>query len=189
MARTISENDLRWFAARLSIAVEDIRRSGGMSVNEMKQALRAIPGAEGLTLAYAANGNQLVTIAGRSVEVSPTASNEEIALAFREPAMSTPNVTALPVVAFATQPGTAPMTTPAPGSFAASIKAMMDEARAGVAKARSDGIAAVGEAVGKLNDAKTATAHVAGKMVQTIHDEAASVLAELGQVSNDLGLD
>jgi len=81
------------------------------------------------------------------------------------------------------------MTTPAPGSFAASIKAMMDEARAGVAKARSDGIAAVGEAVGKLNDAKTATAHVAGKMVQTIHDEAASVLAELGQVSNDLGLD
>jgi len=189
MARTISENDLRWFAARLSIAVEDIRRSGGMSVNEMKQALRAIPGAEGLTLAYAANGNQLVTIAGRTVEVAPTASNEEIALAFREPVMSTPNVTALPVVAFATQPGTAPMTTPAPGSFAASIKAMMDEARAGVAKARSDGIAAVGEAVGKLNDAKTATAHVAGKMVQTIHDEAASVLAELGQVSNDLGLD
>jgi hypothetical protein len=49
------------------------------------------------------------------------------------------------------------MSTPIPGSFAASMRAMMDEARAGVAQARADGVAKVGEAVSKLNDAKVAT--------------------------------
>src|SRR5579859_3969573 len=71
-------------------------------------------------------------------------------------------------------------------SFAASLKAMMDEARAGVQQAREEGLAKVGEAVGKLHEAKAATAKVAGTMVKTIEDEAAAVLAELGQISNDL---
>lgn len=79
------------------------------------------------------------------------------------------------------------MSAPAPGSFAASIRAMMDEARAGVAKAREDGIAKVGEAVGKLNEAKVATVNVAGSMAKTIEDEAAAVMSELGQISNSLG--
>lgn len=186
--RSISENDLRWFAARLSIAIEETKRFGGMSVHELRQALKHVPGAESLTMAIAHNGNALVTIDGRTVEVSPTASNEEIALAFREPAMSTPNVTVtpIPIVTYSTR--TEPMSTPAaPGSFAAGIRAMMDEARAGVAQARSDGLAKVSEAVGKLNDAKVATAHVAGTMAKTIEDEAADVLRELGQISNDLG--
>ncbi len=86
------------------------------------------------------------------------------------------------------QPKATTMTAPAPGSFAASLKAMMDEARAGVAQARADGLATVQTAVGKLADAKTATLHVAGTMAKTIEDEASSVLAELGQISNDLGL-
>lgn len=193
----ISDNDFRWFAARLSIAVEDIRRSGGMSVNEMKQALRDIPGAEGLTVSYAPSGNQLITIAGRTVEVAPTASNAEIALAFREPAMSTPNVTvtATPIPAVTltppapTQPQSKSMTTPAPGSFAASLKALLDEGRAGVEQAKADGHAKVRDALGKMHEAKTAVAHVTNNMAQTIHDEAHSVLSELGQISNDLGLD
>lgn len=79
-----------------------------------------------------------------------------------------------------------PMTTPAPGSFAASIRTMMDEARAGVAKAREDGLAKVGEAVSTLNGAKVAIAKVSDQMASTIADEAASVMSELGQISNDL---
>ena len=79
------------------------------------------------------------------------------------------------------------MSAPAPGSFAASIKAMMDEARAGVTKAREDGLAKVGDAVGKLNEAKVATVAVAGSMAKAIEDEAAEVMSELGQISNDLG--
>lgn len=78
------------------------------------------------------------------------------------------------------------MTTPAPGSFAASIRAMMDEARAGVAQARADGLAKVGDAVGKLTDAKVSIAKVSASMATTIEEEAASVLSELGQISNDL---
>lgn len=190
--RTLSENEMRWFAARLLIAIEDTKRFGAMSVHDMRQALRAVPGAESLTMSYTYDGNALVTIAGRTVEVSPSASHAEIELAFREPAMSTPNVTVTPLpepVAYvAASTRTAPMTNPAPGSFAAGIRAMMDEARAGVAQARADGLAKVGEAVNKLNDAKVATAHVTGTMAKTIEDEAADVLAELGQISNDLGI-
>lgn len=173
---------MRWFAARLSIAIEDVRRFGGMSVHELKEYLRDVPGVESLTMGYAPNGNLLVTIAGRTVEVSPTTSNAEIAISFREPTMSTP----LPTVAFSIR--TEPMSTPtAPGSFAASLKAMMDEARAGIAQARADGAAKVGDAVSKLNEAKTATLHVAGTIASTIEDEAADVMRELGQISNDLG--
>jgi hypothetical protein len=155
---------------------------------------QAIPGAESLTIAYCGDGNELVTIAGRTVAVRPGASIAEIELAFREPAMNTPNVTVtpLPAVAYEAQPidstRTATMTNPAPGGFAAGIRAMMDEARAGVAQARADGLAKVGEAVQALNEAKTATAHVADKMAGAIHSEAADVMAELGQISNDLGM-
>lgn len=184
--REVTDNDLRWFAARLLIAMHDVKRNGGMSVHELKAALADVPGVESLTLANAPNGNQLVTIAGRTVEVSPTASNAEIALAFREPAMSTPNVTVTPLPQVTYR--TAPMSTPAaPGSFAASIKAMMDEARAGVVQARTDGLAVVGAAVSKLGDAKAAVTHVTSTMAATIESEAADVMAELGQISNDLG--
>jgi hypothetical protein len=189
MMRQLGENDLRWFAARLLIAIEDTRKFGGMSVHELKQALRDVPGAESLTLGYAPNGDELVTIAGRTVSVRPGASNAEIALAFREPATSTPNVTVtpLPPIAYAPAPTrTITMSTPTKGSFAAGLKAMMDEARAGIQQARADGVAKVGEAVGKLNDAKVATTKVAANIVSTIESEAADVMAELGQISNDL---
>lgn len=182
----ISENDMRWFAARLSIAIHDVKRFGGMSVHELKQALKDVPGVEGLTMGYAPNGDELVTIAGRTVTVSPSTSNADIAAAFLSPA---PTSTPIPPMAPINQTQGKPMTTtPAPaGSFAAGIRAMMDEARAGVAKARADGLATVGAAVGKLNEAKDATAHVAGSMAASIESEAADVMAELGQISNDLG--
>lgn len=93
----------------------------------------------------------------------------------------------LDLAPFPPQPKGKPMSTPAPGSFAASIRAMMDEARDGVARARADGLTQVRDAVGKLHEAKDATIHVAGQMAATIEDEAASVMSELGQISNDLG--
>ena len=78
----------------------------------------------------------------------------------------------------------APATTPSPGGFVASIRAMMDEARAGLTQARTDGLAKVGDAVSKLVEAKVAVTQVSASMARTIEDEAASVLAELGQISN-----
>jgi hypothetical protein len=78
----------------------------------------------------------------------------------------------------------APVAKPSPGGFVASIRAMMDEARAGLTQARTDGLAKVGDAVAKLGEAKTAVTQVSASMAKTIEDEAASVLAELGQISN-----
>lgn len=96
--------------------------------------------------------------------------------------------TPIPPVAYAPAQAREAKVTAAPGSFSASIKAMMDEARAGVAKAREDGLAVVKDAVGKLDDAKVATAKVSAHMADTIKSEASDILAELGQISNDLGV-
>lgn len=140
------------------------------------------------------NGKQVIRINGASAIVGPFASDNEVEAGIRS-ALDIPAPVAEPAIASAvastplpavnlTEPK--PMTAPS-GSFAASIRAMMDEARAGVAQARSEGLAKVGEAVSKLNEAKAATGLVAGRMAKTIEDEAASVLSELGQISNDLG--
>lgn len=93
-------------------------------------------------------------------------------------------VTPLPTVTYRT---TASMSTPAPGSFAASLRAIVDEARADIAQARTDGAAKVHDAVGKMKEAAVATAHVSATISKTMEDEAADVMAELGQISNDLG--
>jgi hypothetical protein len=92
----------------------------------------------------------------------------------------TPAKTPLPNVEIAN----ADVPKPAPGGFAASIRAMMDEARADLAKAREDGVSKVKEAVGKLTEAKAAVVQVSGSIAKTIEDEAASVMAEIGQISN-----
>jgi hypothetical protein len=169
-----------------------------MSIDDLKTRLRDIPGIEHLTMQNLL-GRQIFGWNGLMAGVDPSATDQDIEDAIRNTAakadrpdeliastikqMLTPSSATLPTVNL-TEPKA--MTTPAPGSFAASIRAMMDEARAGVAQARTDGLAKVGEAVGKLNDAKVATTKVASTMAQTIEDEAASVLSELGQISNDL---
>lgn len=71
------------------------------------------------------------------------------------------------------------------GSFAASLRVMADEAKAGIEQARADGRAQVAEAVARLNYAKAATARIAGTMARTILDEADAVMSDLGQVSNN----
>lgn len=162
-----------------------------MSIAELKSRLRDVPGIEGLNM-QTLLGRQVFGFDGKIAAVDPSATVQEIEDAIRNAASihtSSPPIapisTPLPTVNL-TEPQS--MTTPAPGSFAASIRAMMDEARAGVVQARADGLAQVKEAVGQLNDAKTATTKVSGTMAQTIKDEAASVLSELGQISNDLGV-
>lgn len=92
----------------------------------------------------------------------------------------------LPVVDLAPAKEEKPMTA-APGSFAANLRSIMDEARAGVAQAREEGLGKVKDAVGKLGEARAAVTHVSTSMAKTIEDEAAAVMAELGQISNDLG--
>jgi hypothetical protein len=63
---------------------------------------------------------------------------------------------------------------------------MMDEARASLEQARSDGTTQVKKAVEKLAMAKESVGKVSGQIAKTISDEADDVMAELGQISNDL---
>jgi hypothetical protein len=148
-----------------------------MSLFDLKSRMADIPGIEGLTMQLA-NGRQVFTIGEHVASTTAFASDAEIETAIRD-ALRLPSVALIP-----DKPKDAPMSTPAPGSFAASIRAMMDEARAGVAQARTDGLAKVGAAIAKLDEAKVQTARVAEGMARAIADEADAALAELGQISN-----
>ncbi len=88
----LSQSDLDWFAARLSIAVYDTNReTPEMSVYELKEALKDITGIDTLTIQSASNGNQVLTIGDRTLEVSPAASHDEIRLALQNPVIRTEN--------------------------------------------------------------------------------------------------
>lgn len=62
-----------------------------MSVLELKAAFKGIEGAEHLTVSYAPNGNQLIQIGDKTLEVGPMASNAEIAAALNNPFIRTEN--------------------------------------------------------------------------------------------------
>lgn len=157
------------------------------NLRALKFALADIDGIETLTQANV--GGRMVfgfgvSAASTTIGVDPAATDDQIIAAIRKAAEAKQPVPA--ATAPAPQPKDTTMSTPAPGGFAASLRAMMDEARAGVAKARSDGLAQVQTAVGKLAEAKDATVKVAGATAKMIEDEAAATMAELGQISNDL---
>jgi hypothetical protein len=161
-----------------------------MSVADLKARLADVPGIETLTQQLL-GGRQVFGFDGLIAAVDPLATDQEIEDAIRDTAArkaayQAKAATPLPPVGLMPAPTTEtkPMSTPAPGSFAASLRAMMDEARAGVEQARTDGLAKVKDAVGKLGEAKVAVSQVTGSMARTIEDEAASVMAELGQISN-----
>jgi len=49
-----------------------------MSVQDLKEALRDIPGSHDLTIGYAGNGNQIIHVGDRTIEVGPMAGIDEI---------------------------------------------------------------------------------------------------------------
>lgn len=165
-----------------------------MNIHDLKIRMADVPGIETLTMTLI-GGRQVFGFDGLIAAVDPEASDQDIEAAIRATAdlakfgrapAEKQTATLLPTINLEPRKAET-MTAPKPGSFAASIRAMMDEARQGVAQARADGLAKVGEAVGQLNEAKVAIGHVAGQMAATIESEAADVLAELGQISNSLG--
>ena len=88
----LSAIDLYWLERRLEIATEEVRRiTPDMSADELRDALKDMPGSEGLTIGYAPNGNQIVTMDGKTIEVGPMASNGEILTALQNPFVPTRN--------------------------------------------------------------------------------------------------
>lgn len=149
-----------------------------MSIQDLKSRLADVPGIQNLTLTNI-GGRACFQFNGKIAAVDPMASDQEIEDAIRNAAAMTAEPVSAPE-----QPRAPVMTNPAPGGFAAGLKAILDNAKAGVAKAQSDGIAKVNAAASKLNEAAAHTAAVTDNMAQTIQEQADAVLAELGQISN-----
>ena len=157
--RGLSTNDLDWFAARLSLAVYDTNReSPEMSIYELRQALRDIPGIETLTVEHRLFCT-LLHIDGRTLQVSPGASNEEIRLALQNPFVRTENTKMS-------------ITNIKPGEVKGLLQKVRDRQAASLAKVAS--LAAKSEEVAAKMDAVTSTAD----------KELDTALAELGQFSN-----
>lgn len=62
-----------------------------MGVQDLKESLSDIPGVTNLTVTYAPNGNQILHVGDKQIEVSPMASNEEIRAALQHPTIPTRN--------------------------------------------------------------------------------------------------
>lgn len=151
-------NDLDWFAARLSIAVYDTNRTTPeMSFRELKTRFPELTG-----LSYAANGNQILHTADRTLEVGPMASDDEIGVALQNPFVRTENTKIMSITG-ATH-------------LADSIKAKIQAAKDRMAQATTNTDAALT----KLNTA----ADAADQVSSSIAKEADDLMAQIGQFSN-----
>lgn len=162
----------------------------------IKVKLRDVPGIE--QLAFTEVGDRLVAaFNGVTTSTAHNASEDQMMAAIRNAAslrvamLRAPNTTApelspqpLPSPTAPAAPETKPMSAPAPGGFAAGLKAILDEAKAGVVQAQANGTAKVKEAAQRLNQAAVQTIAVADTMAQQIDDQTHAVLSELGQISN-----
>lgn len=165
-----------------------------IDLEAIKAALADIPGIGTLTQATVGGRMVLgfgVSPASFTVGIDPASTADQIIAKLRQVYAARGESAPQPAPAAQMeqpplQPKAITVSVTTPGGFAASLKALVDEARAGLAQVRADGTAQVQGAVNRLHDAKDATKKVTGNMVKMIEDETASVLAELGQISNDL---
>src|SRR5579859_214218 len=162
-----------------------------MNLAALKLKLSDIPGSDALSMQIIA-GRQHYSINGKLVTLDAGASDAEAEDAIRQ-ALANPGVHLLPESMIAATPPavqtadsasllpraslqaaqeTKTMSTPSPGGFAASLKAMMDEARAGLDQAQASGRARVKEAVGKLQQTATATVNASESVAKVIEDTA-----------------
>ena len=160
----LSQNDLDWFAARLSIAVHDTNREfRALSVQDLKEKLRDIPGIENLSMFYRA-GRQMFALNGYVAETDPNATVAEIESAIRTALL-------LPKLELMKQ---MPITDA--GKLASDIKSRIQAAKDRIASVSSNTEAALA----KLNDA----ANTGDQIAKQIDAEASDLLAQIGQFSN-----
>lgn len=156
----MDQQHLDWFAARLSIAVYDVNRiTPEMSVLELRAAFKGIEGSESLTMSYAPNGNQLIHIGDKTLEVGPMASNDEIAVALQNPFIRTEN-TKMSITGI--RPG--------------DVKGILQKVR----DRQAGSLAKVGELATKSEEVAQAMDGVTSAGIRELDD----TLAELGQFSN-----
>lgn len=155
----VTQRDLDWLAARLSIAVYDVNRiNPEMSVLELKAVFPEID-----AVSYAANGNQLIHVGDRTLEVGPMASNDEIRTALQNPFVKTEN-TRMTVTGYQ------------PGAIRAALEAAKKQAQDELAVA----MGTLSEAQSKAAEVPAAIKAVAGQ----IKREAEDALQEFAQFTN-----
>lgn len=163
-----------------------------IDLESLKARLSNLPGLSALSVTNI-GGRMVFGFNGLIAAIDPRSSIDDAERAIRKvyanPPAPPPNPiqiqTPMPAPP-TTQPQGKSMSTPAPGSFSASLKAMLEEAKAGLAQAQNDGRARVGAAVSKLAEAKVATTKVAEGMASQIEDAASAALSDLGQISNEI---
>ena len=133
-----------------------------MSISDLREALSDIPGARDLTLGYGADGNQVVTIGDRSVEVGPMASNEEI-----RDALQSPSVTEKPLMTISGYE---------PGSIREKLSALKEKGRQ-----RRDAALAKLDDAGKKHEAVSEEIE---KIAAQIEKEADDALQEFASFTN-----
>lgn len=134
-----------------------------MSVLELKAAFKGIEGSEHLTVSYAPNGNQLIHIGDKTLEVGPMASNAEIAAALTNPFIRTEN-TKMSISGYE------------PGAIRDKLNALKVKG-----KQRRD------EAIAKLDDAgkkHEAVSEEIERVASQIEKEADAAIAEFSEFTN-----
>lgn len=163
------------YAQDLSKAIHRLSRETRMSAYELSEAMRGVPGAEGLTVRYQPNGDQHVTMAGRTIEVGPMASNEEIIAALMSP-LPTPSAatsallaSSLDIVESTPVPGAKPMSITGlqSGAFAGKLADMRQK----IADAQNQGLAKIdGAQVAAAAKVDAAIAGVTAKVDKEVED-------------------
>lgn len=134
-----------------------------MSAYELREALRGTPGAETITIRTAENGNQIVTMAGKTFEFWPMATNDEISAALANPFIRTGD-TNMSITGF--QPG--------------AVRAAIEAAQQGARDRQAQAMAKLAAAGVKAAGVADAIDQVSAQMEQ----EADDALAELAQFTN-----
>ena len=134
-----------------------------MSVLELRAALKGIEGTEYLTVSYAPNGNQLIHIGDKTLEVGPMASNAEIAAALTNPFIRTEN-TKMSISGY--EPG--------------AIRARLNALKTHSAERRSAALSKLDDA-GKKHEAVSEEIEV---IAQKLEKEADDALQEFAEFSN-----
>jgi DNA anti-recombination protein RmuC len=134
-----------------------------MSVLELKAAFKGIEGSEHLTVSYAPNGNQLIHIGDKTLEVGPMASNAEIEAALQNPFIRTEN-TKMSISGYE------------PGAIRAKLDALKKQGK----DRRDQAIAKLDAAGTKHEEVSAEIERVAGQ----IEKEADAALQEFAEFSN-----
>lgn len=134
-----------------------------MSVQDLKEALRDIPGSQDLTVQYGAQGNQVIHIGNRTIEVGPMAGLDEVRAKLTNPFNAT---------------DTKPMSISGyePGSIKAKLQALKN-----AGKQRRDAALAKLDDAGKKHESVSAEIETIAKQIEKEADDA---IAEFAAFTN-----